>query len=277
MLRERIADDIYVFTSERYLEVTAGAIVTDEGAVVIDTLPFPDETQRMREFVLKQSPQGIRYLIVTHSHGDHSYGSYQFVDSEMIAHLKCWETLSTKGVLALRRAQRETPELADVSIRLPPIVFEESLTLRLGDKTIRLLHSPGHTVGLSVVHIKEDRVLFGSDAIMPVPYVVDGDNDTMVASLHALAKLTLEAIVQGHGRVLLRGEIPEAISSSVDYIRRIETIAREAVNNETPKRSLMSVDIETCGKSRIPLDGMVQRLHQANLLHLYDTYATGHD
>ena len=41
MLRERVASDIYVFRSELYLQVTAGVIVTEEGAVVVDTLPFP--------------------------------------------------------------------------------------------------------------------------------------------------------------------------------------------------------------------------------------------
>ena len=38
MQRERVADDIYVFTSDLYAQVTAGVVVTSEGAVVIDTL-----------------------------------------------------------------------------------------------------------------------------------------------------------------------------------------------------------------------------------------------
>ena len=67
MQRERIADDIYVFTSDLYLEVTAGAIITKEGAVIIDTLPFPQETRQMRGFVLKLCPAGIRYLVLSPS------------------------------------------------------------------------------------------------------------------------------------------------------------------------------------------------------------------
>jgi len=275
MQRERIADDVYVFTSERYLEVTAGAVITKEGAVIIDTLPFPHETRQMRETVLKVCPTGIRYLLLTHSHGDHSYGSYLFPEAELIAHWRCWELLQTMSAQALKRAQRETPELAEVQIRLPPMVFEESLTLRLGGKTIRAIYSPGHTSDLSIVYVKEDRILFGSDTVMPVPYIVGGDVPTLINSLQALHELPIENIVQGHGRVLLRGEVAEALKSSVEYLYKIDRIAQEKARADIPRQELLRIDIESCGKSRIPLDGLVQRLHQANLLYLYDKYRAG--
>jgi len=272
MQRERIAEDIYVFTSDLYLEVTAGAVITDHGAVVIDTLPFPQETRSMRDFVQSVCPAGIRFVILTHSHGDHSYGSYLFPEAELVAHLRCWELLQTVGIQSLRSAQQHNPELSEVQIRLPPMIFEESLTLRMGEKTITATHSPGHTQGLSTVYVKEDRVLFGSDTVMPVPYIVEGRPEALAESLFALHKLPMEGIVQGHGRVLLRGEVQEALDSSIKYLHNIDHIAREAAESDTPRRDLLAIDIEECGKSRIPLNGLVQRLHQANLLYLYDKY-----
>jgi glyoxylase-like metal-dependent hydrolase (beta-lactamase superfamily II) len=72
--RERVSDDIYVFTSELYAQVTASAVVTRDGIVVIDTLPFPVETGEMIEY-LKALGQGpIKYLVNTHWHGDHTNG-----------------------------------------------------------------------------------------------------------------------------------------------------------------------------------------------------------
>ena len=38
-----------------------------------------------------------------------------------------------------------------------------------------LTHAPGHTPDLITVYVKEDKILFASDTVMPVPYVVDGD------------------------------------------------------------------------------------------------------
>ena len=42
--RNRISNGVYVFTSGMYAEVTATVIFTDEGTVLVDTLPFPQET-----------------------------------------------------------------------------------------------------------------------------------------------------------------------------------------------------------------------------------------
>jgi hypothetical protein len=41
------------------------------------------------------------------------------------------------------------------------------------------------------------------------------------------------------------------------------------VQSGAPVETLLKISIEQCGRSRIPLNGMVQRLHQANLFHLY--------
>ena len=41
------------------------------------------------------------------------------------------------------------------------------------------------------------------------------------------------------------------------------------VEKDLPRSALAKIDIETCGRSRIPLGGLVQRLHQANLEHMY--------
>ena len=122
---------------------------------------------------------------------------------------------------ALEEAKEQNPDLAKVIIRLPNLAFDGELTMRLGGKTIQLMHMPGHTADSIVALVKEDRILFSGDAMMPVPYVVWGDVDDMIESLKAIRKMNLENIVQGHGEVLLRGEINETIDSSIAYLREI--------------------------------------------------------
>ena len=51
MQRERVTEDIYVFTSDLYAQVTAGVVLTTAGAVVIDTLVYPEETLAIKRFV----------------------------------------------------------------------------------------------------------------------------------------------------------------------------------------------------------------------------------
>jgi cyclase len=269
MLRERVTEDVYVFISDLYVEVAATVVVTPEGAVVIDTLPFPQETRQIREFALRQCPRGVRYVINTHHHADHIYGSYLFPEAELIAHRRCREILLKAGEESLAQAQAQTPALAPVKLRIPQLVFEEDLLLRSGEKTLHLLHAPGHTADGVVVHIREDKVLIASDVVTPVPLTVRGNSEELAQSLKMIKTLSLENVVQGHGGVLLRGEIDETVDSSVGYLRAIDKKVRAIVEKGLPRSALAKIDIESCGKSRIPLGGLVQRLHQANLEHLY--------
>jgi len=269
MLRERVTEDVYVFISSLYAEVAATVIVTPEGAVVIDTLPFPEETRQVREFARRRSPQGIRYVINTHHHADHVYGSYLFPEAELIAHRQCREILLKVGESSLAQAKAQTPVLAPVELRIPQLVFEVDLLLRLGEKTIHIMHAPGHSADGVMVHLREDKVLVASDVVTPVPLIARGNAEELVKSLRLIKALNLENVIQGHGGVLLRGEIEETVDSSISYLRAVEKKVRAFVERGRPRSDLAKIDIESCGKSRIALGGLVQRLHQANLEYLY--------
>ena len=270
MARERVSEDIYVFTSELYAQVTAGVIVTEEGTVVVDTLPFPSETAEIVDFVEDHTPNQAQFVINTHSHADHIFGDFLFPNADIIAHRLCRRAITKYAEKGLSAAQEQNPELSSVVIRFPNIVFESELTLRLGSKTIQLVYMPGHTADSIAVLVKEDRVLFAGDIMMPVPYIVWGDVDQMIQSLQIIRDMNLENIVQGHGEVLLRGEINETIDSSMDYLKNITRCLRDALREDTPLQELLALDIEQFGKSRIPLNGLVQQLHQGNLRRLYE-------
>ena len=275
MLRERVTEDIYVFISSLYVEATATVVITPEGAVVIDTLPFPQETSQVRDFALRRCPQGVRYVVNTHHHADHVYGSYLFPEAELIAHRRCRQILLKVGQESLERAQAQTPALTSVKLRIPQLVFETEMLLRLGEKTLHFMHAPGHVPDGLMVHIREDKVLVASDVLTPVPLIVRGDSKELVRSLRRIKTLNLENAIQGHGGVLLRGEIDETVDENIAYVRCIEKQVRAVVEKGLPRSELDKIDIEACGKSRIPLGGLVQRLHKANLEYVYTEMMEG--
>lgn len=278
MYRERIADDVYVFTSSLYAQVTAGAVVAPEGAVVIDTLPFPSETRQMLDFLATRCPAGIRYLILTHHHVDHTLGSSLFKGVPIIAHSLCRDLLIERGTAALAKAREHNPELAEVSLRLPDIVFDGgALSVRLGSKLITLTHLPGHSPDVVVVYLKDEKILFASDVVTPVPIIADGDPRQLIDSLRQTKQFSLENIVQGHGEMILRGEINESINGNVTYLTRIMSLAAGLIRDGAPREIVREYGIESCGKSRIPLHGLVQQFHMANLHSLYDRMRTDSD
>ncbi|MGL4651190.1 MAG: MBL fold metallo-hydrolase [Caldilineaceae bacterium] len=272
IVRTRVADDTWVFTSSQYVEVNAGLVVTPEGGVLIDTLPFPSETRQLIEFAERICPQGIRYVINTLSHADHVYGSWLFPKAELIGHELCRKMLQEYGYRGLEEAREHTPELRGVQLRLPKIVFSEGLVLRLGGKTIHLIHSPGPSPECCVVHVREDKVLFASDLMMPVPLIATSfsDVEAFSRSLANLHDYNLECIVQGHGDILLRGEVSSSIDSSLQYLSDIQRLVQELIADGATKHDLLERDIEQFGRSRIPLGGLVQQFHANNLLHLWE-------
>ncbi|NWF70675.1 MAG: MBL fold metallo-hydrolase [Chloroflexi bacterium] len=267
MQRERLTDDIYVFTSELYAQVTAGVVVTSVGAVVIDTLVYPEETRAIKRFVETRLNTRVKYVINTHFHADHTTGTCFFEAATVLGHVRCRELLDKRGRESLERAKSSAQELQEVELVLPQIVFDQgTLTMHIGGKTLHLWATPGHSPDSIVCHVKEDNVLFAGDTIMPIPYFVDGSYDDFYASLESLRSSSFEHIVQGHGEIILRGEIEEKLESDIEYLLKL----RQALDNlkEFTPAALESIDIERCGKSRILLNGTVQQLHRQNVLAL---------
>jgi glyoxylase-like metal-dependent hydrolase (beta-lactamase superfamily II) len=270
MLRERVSNNIYIFTSELYAQVTAGAILTPDGAIVIDTLPYPSETREIVKFVEGRHATPVRFVVNTHYHADHSYGSCFFQNAEVVAHTLCRDLLDTRGREALSATKASSSQMRGVEVVLPDIVFDKgTLNLHLGGTTVNMLHSPGHSPDSIVCMVEEERILFAADTLMPLPFFTDGSIDDFEASLKNLLDLGFESVVQGHGEVILRGEIKERIKDDLKYLKNVRREVKKAVKRNKPPEFLETIDIEECGKSRIPLNGLVQDLHASNVETLY--------
>ena len=273
MKRERVSDDIVVFTSTLYAQVNAGAVLTPAGAVLIDTLPFPEETREIADYLRSEGPRGVvRYIVNTHRHGDHTHGNYLFPQADIIGHRLCRETLLKWGNESLQAAKESTPELDEVVLRIPNITFEREMSLYLGGMTMELLYLPGHTIDGIGVLIRSERVLFSGDAVMPLPSFVWGDRDQLIQSLQRVKSMDLEHIVQGHGDVLLRGEMAEVIDENLAYLDNIYQKVKKRVEMGASERELEKITVEKSGGSPIAMDGMGKKLHQANLIKLYRTF-----
>jgi cyclase len=268
--RERLAENVYFFQSENYAQVTAGAIVGPNWAMVIDTLAFPEEAAEIRKFLEQEVGVPVRYVVNTHSHADHSWGNFLFPGATVIAHSKCREYLDTKGRVAFDETRHSSQSWRNVRIVLPHITFSEGqLILRVGKKTLTLFPLPGHSEDNIAVLDEEDRILFAGDAAMSLPYIVDGDIDELNSSMKKIAKLGLENIVQGHGDIILRGEIENFVKDNLAYLSNIRKVVRKASRRRYPQEVLDEASVESCGKSRVLIGGLASELHRRNLRALY--------
>jgi len=270
MHRERVSENVFWFQSEVYAQVTAGVIVGPQWAVVIDTLALPEETLGMREFIEHELGVQVRYVINTHYHADHTWGNCFFPGATVIGHAKCRELLLEHGVPSLEAAKKQNQSLRQVKIVPPHLTFASGeLTMRVGKKNLVFSQTFGHSEDSISVLVEEDRVLFASDAFMPLPYIVDGDVDELIASIKKIGKMGLENIIQGHGDIILRGEIDAAVKENLNYLNNIKKAVKSAGKRKNVEEYLDGITIEECGKSRVYLGGLAETLHRRNLRTLY--------
>jgi len=270
MQRERVADNVYYFQSDLYAQVTAGAVIGPNWAVVIDTLAIPEETIQIRDFIEQELNLPIRYVIDTHYHADHAWGNCFFPGATIIAHALSRKQLATKGQQSLVEARKQNPTFRRVKIVLPQLTFEESyLILRVGKKTISMFPLPGPCSDNIGVLVEEDRVLFAGDAFMALPYIVDGNIDDTIASLKKIGKMGLENVVPGHGDIVLRGEIEGVVKENLAYLSALRKAVRKASHRKYPQEFLSEIGVEDCGKSRVLIGGLAEELHRKNLRALY--------
>ena len=270
MIRERISENVYWFQSEVYAQVSAGAVIGPDWAVVIDTLPVQEETLEIREFIEDHLKVPVRFVINTIYHADHTWGNCFFPGAGIIAHTLGRKLVKEKNIPALESAQKQGDEYLKTKIVLPQLTLDSgAINLKVGKKNLRVFTTPGSSPDGISVFIREDRILFAGDAFLPLPVFIEGDIDQLIQTIESFKDLGLENIVQGHGDVILRGEIEGAIDSNLKYLEDLKKIVAVAMKKKDPQKKLKEATVESCGKSRVLLGGLVEDLHRRNLAFLY--------
>jgi metallo-beta-lactamase class B len=124
--------------------VSAWVLRTSEGLVLIDALNNGMEAEGLIEGGMRKlglDPAQIKYLVVTHGHGDHYGGAIPLVQKyrmRVVASEIDWQMMET-------RLEFDTPVWGRPPKR--DIAVKDGDKLTLGDTTITFYVTPGHTLG----------------------------------------------------------------------------------------------------------------------------------
>ena len=193
-------------------------VTTSEGVVVIDTPQLPSKAVAMRKEVEAIGP--IVYLINTEHHVDHIFGNYYFkgIPGKVVMHQGVYDNFMVPTPLldpfdyAAEAIPMSDPDAAsifperDVYYADPnngQIVFTGDLRLRVGEHTLELIWTPGHTPGQIAVHVPEERVVFTGDTVFSEvqTWVMASDVDEWIGALNKISQLDVDFMVPGHGPV----------------------------------------------------------------------------
>lgn len=136
------AFDNLFFVGSRW--VSAWALVTSDGIILIDAMDNDEEAETIIEAGLRQlglDPARIKMVVITHGHGDH-YGGVGYFKRryapQIVASSIDWTLMEAK--LEFDRPDWGRPPKRDVAV-------EDGSVLRLGDTAVEVLLTPGHTLG----------------------------------------------------------------------------------------------------------------------------------
>ncbi len=135
----KVFDNLYVFPTE---DVNAWAIQTSDGIILIDATYEYSVKDLIVDAMPKVGldPKQIKYIVVTHGHGDHSAGVKYLQDTfgaRVLMSEDDWKLL----------AQPARGNFAGAPVPKRDMVVTEGQTLTLGDTTITMYLTPGHTLG----------------------------------------------------------------------------------------------------------------------------------
>jgi glyoxylase-like metal-dependent hydrolase (beta-lactamase superfamily II) len=219
-------------------------LVVDGGEVTLVDTGFPGDRERVMASLAKvgRSPADVAAVILTHAHPDHLGSAEHFrtaLGKRVLAH-----ELEVPNATGARIEQASIRTLLSMAWR-PDVVVWVREAMSLGATKVERLgaletfttdaldvpgrpvpvFTPGHTSGHCAFHLPERGALLVGDALMTdhalshpagptlLPTFFNHDNDQARASLDALAGLSAEVVVPGHGAAFV-GSPADAVAAA---------------------------------------------------------------
>jgi len=269
---KQISDNIYAETAQP--GCNPGFVVTREGVVMIDSPQQPSYVPVWKQAMEEKGE--VRYLVNTEHHRDHIIGNF-FFTATIVAHEKTCEALATVPMDSIMEKIQQCdpqgyPMMKGFYVKEPAITFSDQLTLYMGDHTIKLLHLPGHTAGMTAVFIPEERVVFTGDNVFckVQTFLHQAYPDQWLQSLRKIEALDVDVIVPGHGGLCDKRYLSEQAAFIEEWISAVKDAKRQGLSKEEAQNKISFLD-------RYPIDVGLTRaraieVQRMNVSRLYDFY-----
>jgi metallo-beta-lactamase class B len=199
----QVMDELY-FLGNSW--TSAWAVKTSDGIIIIDALDNTDEAKQYIEGGLRKlglDPADIKYIVVSHAHGDH-YGGANYLKQQFGSHIVMseidWRVFEDPKFDPKRIPLFDPPPARDMAVN-------NGDTIKLGNTTLKLYVIPGHTLGtLATVFTVHDHgeahraVAWGGTAYNfgPLPDRLQLYSDTTVKYRDILGQEKADVLLSNH-------------------------------------------------------------------------------
>jgi glyoxylase-like metal-dependent hydrolase (beta-lactamase superfamily II) len=206
-----------------------GVFIGDDGVIVIDAKMDKESVDQTFAEIRKITDKPVKYLINTHSDGDHVNGNQYFPEEvTIISHENC-----RKEFFVTQRDGSPSvwnkPELAPF---IPEITFTDQMNIYPGPRKAELWYfGIGHTTGDAVVYIPSEKTAFiGDQFFKDRPQLIHsykgGNSFEHVKTLNKMLEtLDAEKFCSGHSEIVSR----QAILDHINQIQQQQEKVRQLI------------------------------------------------
>lgn len=232
---EQVGDGLWALVStpltDRTTLCNGGIIAGSDGTLVVESFASPAGAKWMAEQARDLTGRWPTHVVLTHFHGDHTYGVEGY-DGSVTSILA---TEVTRGLVTESDAGREVSSdslrarmLADIVI----IDQNDSTDVDLGDRSVKLVPREGHTPSDVTVELDDPSVVYCGDLVWNrmFPNYRDAIPSLLSRDVRALKRPGESTYVPGHGPVAETADLDRF----VELIDLVEQAARRAWESGTP-------------------------------------------
>lgn len=184
-----------------FFDVNLFLVVSRGDALLVDTGTGARTEEILQQLRAHLGDAALTSLVLTHRHADHVGGANQIARAFDLV-----PRISADDAPPLRRGDTRATGASLFGLPQEPTEAETlryDATLRVGEASFEVLHTPGHTVG-GISLLGEDGSLFTGDTAFAYGGVGRWDLETgsfpdLLASLKALEARGAEDLYPGHG------------------------------------------------------------------------------
>ncbi len=152
--------------------------------------PGPRDDIQCDNFLAAIGERELKYILVTHTHGDHSPGAQR---------LQAMTGAELVGLAAPASGNHDREFK-------PSKQWKHADVLETDEYALQLIHTPGHVSNHICFLLQEEQMLFTGDHILQGTTSVilppDGDMSDYLASLTSLSLMPLRYLAPGHGELM---------------------------------------------------------------------------
>jgi glyoxylase-like metal-dependent hydrolase (beta-lactamase superfamily II) len=209
---EKISDDLYVIRQDMRLGwYCCVVVIFGESKIgVIDTGYENTPTDYVFPLIHEKGRKlnEVDLIVNTHRDGDHIMGNEVFKEQ-------------TGARIAVHRLEAEAVPSTDLTL-------EDGDIVKLGDRSFKVIHTPGHRPGAICLFDEEHKLLITGDSVCGKREdLIRMDKEIYIKSLRRLMTVKANTMIMSHpfqppGKHILKGnEIPKMIQDSIEIAMKL--------------------------------------------------------